>query len=568
MSKSIVPIVLALTVIATACATPPTRQTTGADRGAASTAPKRIVVAIMADPPIVAKILNPGSHWRGVEHLEALLDAGLTRGGGGDRHAELAEAVPTVENGLWKVNPDGTMEMRWTLKDGVQWQDGSPFTTADLIFTMQVGMDQDVPLFSTDPLFDHVASYEAPDARTMVVRWKDPYIEADTLFGAGDQDGGLPLPKHLLETTYNSDKQALPDDPYFNQAHIGAGPFKLKNWEQGSHLTMTAYDHYVLGRPKIDEIEVRFIEDASTLQANLLAGAVDMTLGRNLSGPQTLEVKQRWTDGDTYLDYSSASIIDTFVQLRDPDPAIMTDVTFRRAALTALDRQSMVEALAPGQSDVANSFIAPNQPQYRAIQDRYTVKYPYDPKKAVEMMRGIGYTMAADNTMRDGAGQPLGWQVRTTGGDDLREKIMLTSADNWKQVGMTVNTYVIPRQQASDREYRANFSAMEIVRQPADVRGLKNLHSRTTSLPENDYAGTGNRSRYFNPQLDDLIDKVFVTIPLDQRREMMGQIDHILTTDLPFFMIMYGGGTYLVNHRIKNFQSDGPWNAYQWELAS
>ena len=54
---------------------------------------------------------------------------------------------------------------------------------------------------------------------------------------------------------------------------------------------MTANDSYVLGRPKIDEIVVKFIEDAGTLQANLMAGSVDMALGRNLSGPQTLQVK-------------------------------------------------------------------------------------------------------------------------------------------------------------------------------------------------------------------------------------------------------------------------------------
>ncbi len=566
MMKSVASLFLVIAVLTAGCATPSTRSTTGEARSAASTASKRIVAAIMADPPVVAQILNPGSHWRGVEHIQALLDAGVTRAGGGTRHPELAETVPTVENGLWQVFPDGTMEITWKLKEGLRWHDGTPFTTADLAFTMQVGLDQEIPLFSADPLFAHVAGYEARDARTMVVRWKDPYIEADSLFGAGDQDGGLPLARHLLESAL-SNKETFGDDPYFGPRHIGTGPFKLKSWEPGSHLIMTAYDDYALGRPKVDEIEMRFITDASTLQANLLAGAVDMTLGRNLSGPQTIEVKTRWPAGEMYVDYSSASIIDTFVQLRDPDPQIMTNLTFRRAALTALDRQAMVDALVPRQSEVAHSFIAPGQPQYKPIQDRYTVKYPYDPRQATELMRSIGYTIGADGAMRDPAGQQLAWQIRTTAGDDLREKIMLTAADNWKQIGMNVTPYVIPRQLASDPEYRANFPAMEIVRQPADVRGLKNLHSRTTSLPENDYKGVGNRSRYFNRELDDLIDRVFVTIPLDQRRDLMGQIDHILTTDLPFFMLLYAGGTYLVNRRVVNFQSDGPWNAYQWDVT-
>jgi ABC-type transport system substrate-binding protein len=182
------------------------------------------------------------------------------------------------------------------------------------------------------------------------------------------------------------------------------------------------------------------------------------------------------------------------------------------------------------------------------------------------MLQSIGYTQGGDGVLRGQAGQQLGWQVRTTAGDDLREKIMLTAANDWKNIGANVTPYVIPRQQADDPEYRANFSAMEIVRQPGDVRGLKNLHSRTTSLPENGWKGTGNRSRYFNAEFDDLIERVYVTIPLDQRRDLMGQIDRIITTDVPFFMLLYASGTFLVNKRVQNFQSDGPWNAYQWDV--
>lgn len=562
-SKVVGTFVMLLAVLLSACATPTGRQSAGGEASQAPRTTERIVTAIMADPPIVARILNPGSHWRGVEHIQALVDAGLTRDGGGQRKAELAEAVPSPENGLWKINPDGTMEMTWKIRDGQQWHDGTPFTSADVMFTMQVSTDKDVPLFSSDNIFAHISGYEAPDARTIVVRFKDPYIDADTLF---DSDGAaLPLAKHLLEKTYPANKSGFGDDPYFGTQHIGMGPFKIKTWEPGSHLIVTAYDKYVLGRPKIDEVEYRFIEDANTLQANILAGSVEMTLGRNLSGPQTLEVSSRWPEGKMYLDYTTASIIDTFVQLRNPDPAIMTNQTFRRAALTALDRQSMVDALVPRQSEVAHSYLPP-VPAYEAVKARYTVKYPYDPRQAVQLMQGIGYTQGADGAMRDASGQQIGWLVRTTAGDDLREKIMLTAADNWKQVGMNVQTYVIPRQQADDPEYRANFPAMEIVRQGGDVSGVKSLHSRTTSLPENQWKGTGNRSRYFNKDFDELIDRVYTTISVDQRRDLMGQIDRIITTDLPFFMMLYSGSTYLVSNRITGFQADGPWNAYEWDV--
>lgn len=559
--------VVALGVIVSACA-PATGNTTRGGTEALPAAPKRIVAAIMADPPVMARVLNPGSHWRGIEHIQVLVAGGLTGSGGGNRYPELAEAVPSPDNGLWKINPDGTMETTWHIKNRMQWHDGTPFTSADLFFTMQVVMDKEVPLFGADGIFNHISGYDAPDARTMVVRWKDPYIDADSLFGSsvspGDQ--AVPMAKHILQRSYPSNKAGFGDDPYWSAEYVGTGPFMLKSWQPGSNLVVTANDHYVLGRPKVDEVEFRFIEDAGTLQANLLANTVDMTLGRNLSGPQSLEVTNQWPNGQLYIDYTGGSIQEMFVQLRNPEPPIMTNVTFRKAALLALDRQSMVDSLMGGQTRVADSFILPGQEPYRDIEAKYTVKYPYDQRQSLELLQGIGYIQGADGFLRDGAGTQLAWLARTTAGDDLREKILLISADNWKRAGMNVSTYVIPRQQADDAEYRANFPAMELVRQPGDINGTRNLHSRTTSLPENSFKGTGNRARYFNKDLDDLIDRLFTTISLPERREVLGQIDHILTTDVPFFMVMYATGTFLVSNRVVNFKSDGPWNSYQWDL--
>src|SRR5436309_11390350 len=129
--------VLGLGVIVSACA-PATGNTPSGNNEATRGTPKRVVAAIMADPPYVVQVLNPGSHWRGIEHIQALVAGGLTRTGDGNRFAELAEASPTAENGLWKVHGDGTMETTWQLKNGVQWHDGAAVTSPALVFTMQV----------------------------------------------------------------------------------------------------------------------------------------------------------------------------------------------------------------------------------------------------------------------------------------------------------------------------------------------------------------------------------------------------------------------------------------------
>lgn len=94
------------------------------------------------------------------------------------RRAALAEAVPTLENGLWATTPDGRMETTWTIREGVRWHDGTPFTTDDLLFTATVGRDREVAILN-NAAWASVDDVTALDERTLTIRWREPYIYAD-----------------------------------------------------------------------------------------------------------------------------------------------------------------------------------------------------------------------------------------------------------------------------------------------------------------------------------------------------------------------------------------------------
>src|SRR5205823_11583340 len=113
----------------------------------------------------------------------------------GVRVPRLARAVPTTDNGLWLVLPDGSMEITWNIRPEAQWHDGAPLTSADLLFTAQLERDPSLPVL-LNRLWDGVAGLEAPDAHTIVARWKRPYINADEMFTYRFPS---PLPPHALE---------------------------------------------------------------------------------------------------------------------------------------------------------------------------------------------------------------------------------------------------------------------------------------------------------------------------------------------------------------------------------
>ena len=147
---------------------------------------------------------------------------------------QLAEAVPTVENGLWKVFPDGRMETTWKLRPSAPWHDGTPVTADDFVFTARVAQDPSLVAFR-HIAFDAVERVDAPDPRTLVITWQQPFIEADRMFAADGSVQSLPLPRHLLEKAYQDNKAGFLEVPAVGaDGFVGAGPFKLKEWVRGA----------------------------------------------------------------------------------------------------------------------------------------------------------------------------------------------------------------------------------------------------------------------------------------------------------------------------------------------
>jgi len=276
--------------------------------------------------------------------IQPVVNSGLTvRDGAGGRRPILAETVPSLENGLWKTLPDGRMETTWKLRGGAQWHDGVPFGSGDLLFSIEVGRDRDVAAFNSVayPWIDEVT---APDARTLVIAWRQPYIDADALF---DLNPVGPLPRHRLETAYRDEKATFLELSYWTEDYIGTGPFRIREWMPGVGVRLEANAAYVLGRPKIDEIEIKYIADTNAMMAGFLAGTVDAT-GQLGSIDLGLQLREQWREGTVVFNFGSDQWLAMYPQLIDSRPAVVGDVRFRRALLHGIDRQEYVDTLISG----------------------------------------------------------------------------------------------------------------------------------------------------------------------------------------------------------------------------
>src|SRR5437870_3131314 len=135
--------------------------------------------------------------------------------------------------------------------------------TADMYRDREIGLAQLA-------MVGLISQIDAPDPQTVVVTWPKISIDADGLFSYNNSM--WPLPRHILEQPLKENKDGFLGLSYWREGFIGTGPFKMASWAEGSHALLVANDEYVLGRPRLSEIEVRFFSDKGALKAGLIAG--------------------------------------------------------------------------------------------------------------------------------------------------------------------------------------------------------------------------------------------------------------------------------------------------------
>lgn len=525
---------------------------TGQQAGQAPAAPKRLTSVVLGDVGWFSGFVRTGQGTvPGQNPFFALVNSGLTVANLEGVYIPLiGTEVPSTAAGTWRVFPDGRMETTHTIRAGARWHDGTPVTSEDLVFSVKVGLDTGLGLIR-QPAFNSVESAEAVDGRTAVVRWKSPFISADRLFGSTDL-----TPAHILEAPFQARAPFL-ELPHWGEEFIGTGPFKLREWVRNSHSVMEAFDGYVLGRAKIDILEVKYITDPNTVIANVLAGAIDVVLGGILSFEQVLDVVGRWPQGHMWSGGGNNSVI--YSQFIDPNPPIIAHPQFRRALLMATNRRELLDTFQKGQGTISHTTVfAPDQPELAAV-DRYIVKWPYDPRQAQETLQSIGYSKGSDGALVDASGQKLPTLELRTITREPQSKMVLVIADNWKQVGGDTQTHIIPDQRANEAEYRATYPAFQLLNANT---GFERFNMNQIPLPPN-YRGE-NRSRYADPEVTRLGELYFVTIPFAERMDVAGQAIRKLTDEVVVFPLMIRVDANLIANRVKNVEGNGLWNVHEW----
>jgi peptide/nickel transport system substrate-binding protein len=449
----------------------------------------------------------------------------------------------------WEVSPD-SKTFTFTLKPGVKWHDGQPFTADDVKFAYELFMNPDSGSIRAASLSQNIASVTVKDPQTVVFTLKDvvaSFMTIDAAYGI--------VPKHLLDSIAPKDFKT---GEFSTRKPVGTGPFKFKQQILGDRVEFTANPDYHRGAPALDAYVYKVVKENAVTAQQLKTGELDFaSISQDFADDAKKQANLNVTDYDTFTMLIQGYNVDPA-----KGPAIFQDVTVRQALCYAIDRQAIAQKIYGGYATVAVGTESPVTWAYQP--DKITTKYEYDPKKAMQLLDGGGWKVGSDG-VRAKDGKRLAFTLYTVSGDPGSASHMQVVQDAWKTIGVAMQlqleepTLVVNRASKSF-DYEMFFFGLTTTPEPDQTRyWASNQHG-----PGANYYG------YNNPKVDDLLMQGIRTLDVEQRKAIYVQAQNLIVADVPGFVSHFVKGIGAVNKRVKNLIPNAintNFNAHQWYVT-
>ena len=538
-------IVGALVALLAGCA-PGSPATQGGTLAGATPAPKVLTIADFAEPASLfgfnGKTDGGAGVAGGLAHDLLVQEDGLRQW-----HASLATELPSVDRATWRVNVDGTMDVEWNLKPGVTWHDGAPFTSDDMMFTLTLNRDRELPNADVG-VARRMESATNPDPYTFIIHWSTVDI-----LGAS-ATALQPLPRHLLEELYRSSKDAFLNSPLFREQFVGLGPYRLARWQQGSFIEVTRFEDYHRGAPPLERVLVRYLSDANTAIANLQAGAVDVIMPKVLEPDVLLAVRDQLESNGLRLRFEPLPRQAQIEPMMRPEFAKplngLPDVLVRRALSHAIDRRALTELATGGLGPPADSWFDPTDPMRPELESSI-VKYSYEPARAQELLTQAGWTRGTDGILVHPSGERF--DVELWANPQTSNAVGNILVDGWKRVGVNATFYPMPPAVYEDRvaSVKRPGPLLSNVNTPLNGRDVAARHDgRELATEANRWTGR-NRAGYQNPRADAVYDLLNSTIDPRARLPLLQEQVQIFTSDVVHIPLYWEPGNSIAARGVK-----------------
>jgi peptide/nickel transport system substrate-binding protein len=333
---------------------------------------------------------------------------------------ELVTELPTVDNGGVVINADGTMTVKYRIRDEARWSDGQPLTGEDFLFTYDTITDENLPIDRT--------FYEDIDPASIVVGDKtfeytlnQPTVQYELYFN-------YIIPKHAVE---GSDFLADWNDTMWPSA----GPFKFDQWQKGEFIRVVRNDNYWKTDPNgqqlpyLDSVIFRFIPETESIINAFKAREVDVI--QPPPATETIQTLQAEEVNGAIVEVLSGPVWEHINFQFGPGRFEMNpespneSLAYRKAVAHLIDKDLIVDEILAGQVTPLTSFLDPGVP---TISTNAWSQYDYNVDRARELLEEAKAELGVDE---------IKTVFSTTSNNDARQKLSELFVGMFEAAGIT-----------------------------------------------------------------------------------------------------------------------------------
>lgn len=434
----------------------------------------------------------------------------------------------------------GGKSITFTLRDGVTWHDGKPFTSADVKCTWEM------------------VSGLAPNKIRKSPRqlwWEN--LEKITVNGATEVTFHLkrqqPSFIALLATGWSPVYPCHVSSAEMRAKPIGTGPFKFVEFQRNEGIKLVRNENYWKpGLPYLDGIEFKIIPSRSTRNLAFIAGRFDMTYPTDVSVPLLHDIRNRAPQAQCVMRPTNVST--NVIINRDAPPFDKADL--RMAVNLALDRPAFIRILTEGEAQVGTASLPAPEGQWAMPKEMMESLPGYGPnieknrEDARALMRRHGY--GPDNRLK--------LKVFTRDIPTFRDPALILS-DQLREIYIDSELEVVDTTIYYNRVFKKEYTI-----------GL-NLTGNSLDDPDQNYyenyscGSLRNYPGYCNRDLQALFEAQSLEPDIEKRRRMVWDIDRKLVEDVARPIIMHNRGAACWHPHVKNMSImvNSIYNGWRWE---
>ena len=490
----------------------------------------------------------------------------------------LAAEIPTVANG--GVSEDLT-SITWTLRDNIVWSDGSPVTSADVVFSAEFCMNPDTGCTSTN--FDDVSSVEAGDDHSVKITFNGP---KPFPYGPFVSYSSPVIQKAQFESCMGAG--ALECTESFTP--IGTGPFMVEEFRTNDVITYVANPNYrVDGQPLFARAVIKGGGDAeSAARAVLETGEADYAWNLQVS-PAVLNAMEAAGQGTVVVAFQGW-VERLLINHTNPDPALgenrsvwMADGSnghpflqipaVYKAMSRAIDRSVIAEQLyGAGGAPTCNVLAGP--PIYASPNNEDCLVQDIDAANA--MLDEAGIVDTDGDGIREYEGIPLKVSYQTST-NAVRQNTQALIKQWWSEIGIETELRNIDASVffggdiASPDTYSKFYTDIQMYTnnpQGTDPETyLNGWRSTEITHPDNNWNGN-NVVRWYNEDFDALLDALSQTADLEERAALAIQMNDMLLEDGAVIPLIFRAGVSAHHNTVSGVAVSGFdsefWNIAEW----